>query len=77
VKNNRAWPVGEGALVEITLSRRNLEELIAMLDQRREGKFDVTPQLSKTSYDTGFHMLIVHAEENDVHYERVQKKVEV
>jgi hypothetical protein len=48
----------------ISLSRRNLEQLLEALDHGNEG-----PQLSKRSaYDAGDHYLVIVAQENENHY---------
>lgn len=49
----------------ISLSRRNLEQLLEALDHGHTG-----PQLSKGSaYDGGDHYLVIVAQENEAHYQ--------
>lgn len=54
-------------IVTMTLSRRNLETLLEQLDQG-------TPSWARRSIDG--RVVIVVAEENDVHYERRQRRPE-
>lgn len=57
----------QGGIVNVTLSRRNLEHLLGALDKLpAEG-----PYLQRLCEDGTF--LIVTPEENDVHYERVER----
>lgn len=67
---DRLFPLEGG--VALTLSRRNCEELLRLLDNK-----DI-PSDQKYLYKVSeeYQMISVAIEENDIHYERVQKELE-
>jgi len=59
---------GLGATVSVTLSERNLSQLLAALEAFEQGVPGFSPTLSRRCEDGTF--LTVVAEPNDEHYER-------